>query len=109
VLPAKAADTRKLAQDRDGAHADRSSDSEEWKARAKQRPDDVLSNAILQVLGDNARSQIDAAAGGIRHDNSDCLVGECLRMRRCGDGDDSEQSNHWPAGSIVTPFIWATA
>src|SRR5215472_4032589 len=55
--------------------------------------DDVVSNAILQVLRDNARSQIDAAAGGIRHDNSDCLVGECLRMRRCGDGDDSEQSD----------------
>ena len=47
--------------------------------------DDVLPDAVLQVLCDQARGQIDAAAGRIGHDNSDCLARECLRVRRCED------------------------
>jgi len=38
----------------------------------------------------------DAAADGIRYDNSDCLVGEYLRVCRCGDGGDREQSDQLP-------------
>ena len=58
--------------------------------------DDALSDAVLQVLCDDARGQIDAAAGRIGHDNPDGPVRECFRVRGCGDGDDREQSDQPP-------------
>jgi hypothetical protein len=53
--------------------------------------DDALADAVLQILGDDARGQIDAAAGRIGHDDSDCSIRKCLRLRGCGDADDREQ------------------
>ena len=58
--------------------------------------DHGLSDTVLQVLGDDARGQIDAATGRIGHDNPDCLARERLRVRRCGDGDERGQSDQPP-------------
>jgi hypothetical protein len=51
-------------------------------------------DAVLQVLCDDARGQIDAATGRIGHDDPDCLARERLRLRRCG--DDRDQSDQPP-------------
>jgi hypothetical protein len=58
--------------------------------------DDGLSDAVLQVPGDDACGQINAATGWIGHDDPDGLARERLRLRRCGDGDDRAQRDQPP-------------
>ena len=58
--------------------------------------DDALPEAVLQVLGDDACGQVDAAAGRIGHDDADGLARECLRVRRRRNGEGGQQSDQAP-------------
>src|SRR5579862_8816480 len=58
--------------------------------------DDALSDTLLQILGDDAPGQVDAATGRIGHDNSHRPVREILRVRRWGDAGHREKNEQAP-------------